>query len=387
MVLAGCGFSGSEGVPLDGGGSGVDAPMNGADAAPTADAQPQLRIDFLPTSEVLFSEANWTLTNDSELDTSLTTNPILPIGVTFLAGKQRDDSNIAVLRVNRLEIDEEATLRVIGDRPLFIIARDVIINGKLDAGARGNTPGPGGGNGGGPGTGQRSQEDNNGGIQGHSGGGGGSFRSTGGQGGTIGFATSGPGASYAIEGRLVGGAAGGRSGSCANSSGAGGGAVLIYAQSIRVNGSINAGGGGGGEGLKTLCGTGTAVRAGGGGGSGGTIWLQADSLSGNGNLAANGGGGGASTRNVVPSDGVAGQDGQPSTTVALGGSRAASSDASNGGSGAALGIRATAGGNIGVSGSTGGGGGGGGAIVYRSPSGLGALIASPTATPAPSISP
>lgn len=389
MVLAGCGFSGSEGIPLDGGGSGVDAPMSGKDAA--VDAPSSLRIDFLPEAEMRFSTGSWTIANTTiELDTSpLAISPILPEMVTFAEGTQRDSSRITILRLKELTIESNATLRVVGSRPFFILAEEVTIAGILDVGARGGIPGPGGGaNGQGAGAGMPSLHDTMGSMQGFSGAGGGSFGTRGAAGGRADDENSPAGTEYRIGGlALVAGSSGGASGNCANLPGAGGGALFIYAKNeIRISGQIHAGGGGGSGGLVAVCPN--RAHAGAGGGSGGAIWLQAKEISGNGSLAANGGGGGGASNTI--DNGAAGEDGKAAVNaVAAGGNRAPNAtNSTNGGSGAIQGTPASAVPGLSTNNARGGGGGGGlGRIVIRSPEISSTLQSSPTAVPAPAIAP
>lgn len=347
---------------------------------------PPLIIDFLPPAEAVLGDINWTVALNTEINT--TTGSILPLGpvdVTFKMAMQRDgNSSAMILRVKRLSVATGVTLTATGTRPLFILADDVTIDGTLDVGAHGATPGPGGATGGmGAGAGMVSQNDNTGTIKGNSGGGGGSFGSKGAAGGNVGTASSGAGEPYAIGAALVAGASGGGAGVCINPPGAGGGALLIYAKSrIVINGAISAGGGGGAGGLFSC---GTTLGAGSGGGSGGAIWLQTPNLGGTGILAANGGGGGGGGSHTPTNiDGGNGSDGKASVSELATGGLAPADDTSAGGSGAIEGRVPSVVPTLNRNGDSNGGGGGGGLgrIVYRAP-GLGGLQSSPTAVAAP----
>ena len=70
----------------------------------------------------------------------------LPAGITFDLVTQPGGGDLAVLRVGSLEISAGAAVRVIGDRPLVVIAAtDIGVVGTLDASANRAEPGAGGG--------------------------------------------------------------------------------------------------------------------------------------------------------------------------------------------------------------------------------------------------
>ena len=302
----------------------------------------------------------------------------LPGGVTFDVWPQGGAlPDLAVLHVSTFAVSGGATVRVLGSRPLVVVASGVIsINGVLDAGARRATPGAGGndamtGSGAG-GIGKHS------GTYFDSGAGGGGFGSVAAAGGgatcntTCGSTITGGAAGTPngdLVSALIGGSGGGNpatSASCgATTGGAGGGAVQLSSPTsiaIGSGGGVLAGGGGGDGGVNCNGGT---WGAGGGGGSGGGIVLQAPVIMNQGVLAANGGGGGggAGTNDGNGSGpgihGQPGSDGGGSTAVAVAGGDVGTWS-SSGGNGAAL----TGAAQVGVTNtdSDGNGGGGGGAV-------------------------
>ncbi len=262
-----------------------------------------------------------------------------------------DELEVAILHVNDFSIADGVEVRLIGERPIVIIAGgDVAIEGLLDAAARGAQPGPGGygpGAMGGMGAGAAGTHegicDTGGGGAGHAGPGadGGSSSGCGSQGVDIQGGSGGE--AYGdyddlSSSVLRGGSAGGVGGPGCSSvrAGAGGGAVQVYALgAIRIgndagDGGINAGGGGGEGGV--FCPDGTGRGGGSGGGSGGVIFLQAVSIDVRGMLAANGGGGGGG--GAWNRFGTAnGGDAQLSTEAASGGLGAGGAFGTDGGSG------------------------------------------------------
>ena len=291
---------------------------------------------------------------------------------------------VCVLMVNDLLVRSGGGLRVVGSRPLVIMATgDVILepNAYIDVSARGTTPGPGGGtaggasdpNGGGP----------SGGLAGvhvpsfdDGGGGGGAFCGSGGPGGSGGTAPGGaPGAAiaHAMLMPLAGGSGGGAgpgasfsSGTNEASGGAGGGALQISSlRSIRIDGLVLAGGGGGRGG-----GNAASVNwgAGGGGGSGGAVLLEAPVIlvdSANASITTSGGAGGGGASQSNP--GGAGADGATTLGSAIGGTAGGTqAGASGGASGGGSTLTGEAGAsNANATGNGGGGGGGVGCVVYR----------------------
>ena len=244
--------------------------------------------------------------------------------------KLNNGPEVVVIPLRGLEIDANATLRLIGSRPVvFAVRGDVTVSGVIDASASGATPGAGGNwscgsSQGGAGQG-RSGADGGG-------GGGGGFGTAGGPGGDD-IGDGAPGAAGAFRGTgnlapLLGGCGGGAAGGCAGVPGAGGGAVQITASGkLAVSGAIRANGANGADACDDDAG-------GQGGGSGGAILLESPGTTRTGALTANGGNGGAGDR---------GNPGQGATA-----SNANGREGSNGG------------GNGG-----GGGGGGYGRIVVR----------------------
>jgi hypothetical protein len=248
-------------------------------------------------------------------------------------------------------IEVVGRLRVTGSRPLVLVSTGMLAlgpGGIIDvASPRGGPPGAGANAAacalGSPATGS-------------GGGAGGSFGAPGGDGGSgaSGGARgiAGPGA---IPTTLRGGCPGGAGGNSAeDQAGQGGGAVyLIAAAEIRVDGTIDASGGGGAGGMPS-------VRGGSGGGSGGHIGLDAPALviGPGARVFANGGGGGEGAG--TNSTGGTGDE-SPSPFVAGQGGGNTNPNAGDGGDGGYAGGDARDGVN-GVS-SAGGGGGGGSAGV------------------------
>jgi hypothetical protein len=282
-----------------------------------------------------------------------------PVMITMTNG------NLAALYTfDSLTVVQTAALAFTGTVPIILLARtSVNIQGEiLVHGTFGNpgTPGPGGfsyanvGPGGGqPGDGPGFP---------NSGAGGGSFCGTGGSGGASPPPAAAGGSTYGTADLvpLLGGSAGGVSGS-STFAGPGGGAIEIVAgQEITIGalGAINAGGGGGYEEAA--------------GGSGGAILLEAPAVYVSGTLAANGGGGGENvgsgadgTANATPAPGYGGIGGMGSAGTAIKGSNGLVPDGSS---------------------SFGGGGGGGGRIRINTATGTanissGAVI-SPSMSPA-----
>lgn len=314
LALTGaCGFQ----VSASGGGGSDGGPDSSIDSAIDASIDTPVEtgdVDLIPVSEETFATGNWTV-DDVTIDTSaLTSTVTLPANVTLTVGIQTSGTAVAILRVNDFKLNSGMTMRVIGQRPLVILAgHDVTVDGAIDISARGRVPGAGGLA---PATGPGKGGDGvHNGTSDESGGGGGGFGSVGGSGGPADTAAGGaPGASYAIA-FLAGGSGGGGPAQgigCENVGGGGGGAILIYAKhKATIQGTINAGGGGGEAGV--VCTSPSNHGAGAGGGAGGTIHIQTPDLNGGGILAANGGGGGSpscTSGAITP-----GEDGKASTTL------------------------------------------------------------------------
>jgi hypothetical protein len=400
LGVAGCSFQPSGGE-VDGGGEVVDAEVStdasdpdGADPdaatvdaaaldaaavdAPAVDAPPttgdvvHLADDSIGTGDLTVTTPITVITST----TGFTFGTPLPAGVTYTTAAQDPGGpELAVLRVRTLTI--AANVRVVGSRPLVIVAGTIALNGVIDAGARRGTPGAGG-SAAGAGVGGTGGHV---GSYGDAGGGGGSFGGVGASGGNGVCATgcspdeqvpgAAAGATYGAVTLAVlqGGSGGGRSYFPSNTQcpegapGGGGGAIQLYAESslsIGASGGINVGGGGGAGGDQ--CNSPFNWLAGHGGGAGGAIYLQSPIVSNAGVLAANGGGGGAGAGQN--GDGGTGADGALAATVAAGGTAAGTYSAA-GGDGAAGATAAEAGSNAGADGNGGGGGGGLGRIHVR----------------------
>lgn len=253
------------------------------------------------------------------------------------------------------------TVRAVGSRPLVVVATETLVvpsAATLDvASHRGGIAGAGA---------SPTACGIPGSADGASGGAGGTLGGIGGAGGkdsnnnTYGT----PAAPTPIVG-LRGGCSGGR-GASGGSQGAGGGAVLLIASHLTIDGVINASGAGG---------LATSPGGGGGGGSGGMIVLDASVIDGAGIVFANGGGGAGGSSTAT---GTAGSDPAPTapTAPAAGGGGVSGANGGSGGAGAnAAGGAGTASEFLG-----GGGGGGGGAgviVVFAAPFTTGTVSPSP----------
>ena len=217
-------------------------------------------------------------------------------GVSFAVQTQTDGGEILLVVVRHLTVPEDTTLRLVGDKPVALVAfGDITIGGSVTADADYLTPGPGGTkeNVNCPGRGADGERD--GGDR--SGAGGGSHQFSGGTGGLgdDGDAEGGaPGDTFG-DGTLEplrGGCPGGKgNGGGSSKGGSGGGAVLLAASRTLLTtdfasppGLISAGGGG------VLAAD--EERGAGGGGSGGALLLFGDVVELNGWLSVKGGGGG-----------------------------------------------------------------------------------------------
>lgn len=237
-----------------------------------------------------------------------------------------------------------------GSRPLVVIALgNLTINGgpaRLDVASRKGRP---------IGAGARTTCAGTTAAQMSGGGFGGTYQQPGGNGGTGDAGSGGIAAGARLLETLEGGCPGGDGLASAASAGPGGGAVLMIASLVTVNGTVNASGQGGDGGAP-------GVNGGGGGGSGGLIVADAPSftINGSGRLMAQGGGGGEGGQ-----VGVGGADGDdPSVGTAAVGGQGLSMLGGDGGDGGVL-----AAGSPGLNGAAVGGGGGGGGgvgfIVHR----------------------
>jgi hypothetical protein len=360
--------------PGDGGGDDDGAPTDGRasfDGGSCAWAQQPQSFDpcaigtpgatvVLATGTYTFDTTSGVLRDPSGASVPIVTTTVAQAGATAI-----------VWNVVAFHLELGCTLRAIGSAPLIIASWDTItVDGTLDVasragslGAGANAPAcatatPGTGDAGGAGSG---------------GGGGGGFQGRGGNGGEGDNDTPNPGgpggAATALPTFPRGGCLGAPSGQAGpaavapstattvSAGGAGGGAIQLSAQrSIRVAGSVGAGGqGGGGSPGGSACG-------GGGGGSGGYIGFEAPQIALEGTIAANGGGGGGSA--PFASAGAAGQDGMTSDTAAAGGAASSCSDLAPSGSAGAI-INGPNADNVEVACGGGGGGGAAGYIVTR----------------------
>jgi hypothetical protein len=324
--MLGCGFTPS--ATGDGGGSSIDAPPgSGSDSSVLSPAPEHLtNDDGQPGAMPLVLAGSVTIDT-----TNLTITGIATVMGEFDVRHQiNGNSEVAVLHVSALTVMPNAQVRVIGSRPLIVVASGAIeAAGTLDASARGSTPGAGGSASGmGSGSGARGAHN---GTYSDTGGGGAGFGNNGAVGGAVigcgttldgaaAGASSGDDTISVFKGGAGGGA--GESSACVDSlGGAGGGAIQLTSEvsvHIAATGIINAGGGGGAGGLD--CGP-SDGNSGAGGGAGGAIVLQAPMVSNEGVVAANGGGGGGGgSGGGQPADtGDAGQDGSASDNAAIGG--------------------------------------------------------------------
>jgi hypothetical protein len=318
--------------------------------------------------------------NAPTIDTTLPTGVVLDFWMQPCTSTPCPE--VAVLHTHAFTVANGANVRVIGTRPLVVIAGDVVtISGLIDASARDVTPGAGGfpqANGAGAGGAGMPNQGNDG------GGGGAGFGKAGGGGGDGGNGSmkGAGGAAGPMVDRvevlvLQGGSGGGPGapGGCTSTTpgGAGGGAVELFSTvsiTIGPNGIIDVGGGGGIGGSVCV----SDDSAGGGGGAGGVIFLQAPIVSVMGTMTSNGGGGGGGASNL--GGGGNGTDATEMSTAATGGT-AGDTGASAGGAG---GFGTTNAGNAMAATNNGGGGGGGVGrirILHRMPYTMGGTISPP----------
>ncbi len=241
--------------------------------------------------------------------------------------------NVMILRMNSLTVNAE--VNVTGSKALAIVAaQKVTINAAIDlkdctgalgrrtagaggfaGGVRGGTPGTGEGTGGGQAATANAK-----------GAGGGGHGGIGGSGGVAGAAGGGESGNPEIMLLIGGSGGGGARGGGGGVGGGGGGAIQFVSSSeveITATGSIDAGGCGGAKGDDG------ANDGGGGGGSGGAILVDAPTVTINGQVAVNGGGGGGSDNGGDGGDGTLGRIGGAGGTV--GGAAGAAGGAGGGG--------------------------------------------------------
>jgi hypothetical protein len=281
---------------------------------------------------------SWAGAQDAMITTACTN--CLPVTATTIAMNDGTLADVYVLK--SLLISQTASLRLTGTNPVILAVLETVdiqglllVNGvslpPAGAGpggfASGPNPGPGAGQ---PPSGAADPDSN---------GGGGSYCGLGGTAGTQMGAAAAPGMTYgnATLTPLVGGSAGGVVDSLSY---AGGAIQIVAGQSITVRsfGGINAGGSGTSN-----------VNGYGGGASGGAILLEAPTVTIDGNLAANGGGamsgfssGADATANAQPAPGATpyGGAGSAGTTIdGANGTAGTGADATGGGGGGAGRIR------------------------------------------------
>lgn len=260
-------------------------------------------------------------------------------------------------------------LRVVGPRPLLLVARETIdVTAEIDASSK-----RGGVTGGGART-TCTAPMGTGAIGVASGGAGGTHGYAGGAGGTVGAAVGPAPSAVTPLVALTGGCGGGEGGfpngqSGRAPAGAGGGALyLIAGTSIRVTGAgINVSGAGGDGGATR--------RGGGGGGAGGMVGFDAPSIVLDANVLSKGGGGGGGGGDT--SAGQSGRDADLATPLGAvdggsgGGGGGRGGDGSNGTIGGVPGGPATSGGG-------GGGGGAGYVLISGQRTGSGTVNPVPT---------
>ena len=391
VALAGCSFQPGAGSdasgPRDGATDTGDAVVSDAPAS-LIDAPAVFGVAHVPdavvtafdaTASVAFANVTIDTGNGG---TPPNANVALPGGSHLVTSAQLGGGpELAILEVGDLTIT--GTLRVVGGRPLVIVAKTTISVAQIDASANQQMPGGGGypprmG----PGAGGDGAASGNA----DSGGGGGGYGTAGGAGQASGAAAAGTaGAAYGTAelAQLEGGSGGGAPHPACNDqpAGAGGGAIQLYAgTSITITGLVRANGGGG-LGGNDCFGVGSS---GAGGGAGGAIYLQTPMLLGAGLLLAQGGGGGGAMDISSPqTNGGDGQNGAITIAAAAGGTASGTGvngEVNAGGTGgfrdAAPSVFTALSGAM--SGNGGGGGGSVGRIVIRSGS-AGAVTSSPLA--------
>ncbi|MBA3462246.1 MAG: hypothetical protein H0T46_19955 [Deltaproteobacteria bacterium] len=291
------------------------------------------------------SALSFEVTNSGSIDTSLDSTcngGIVP---------QPGAPSLCVLRYGRINVPAGITLKIVGTRPVALIADvDLNISGILDVSADGLSNGPGGGA---ALSGESTFRDIGGGGAGFqtagANGGNATTDGGGGLGGAIGLnpatlaAFFGGPQSGATPGRVTGG-------------GGGGGLALVSCRgTVMVEGIIDAGGGGGAAGFHLVIPI--AAR---GGGAGGHVVIAAPRVLITGEVYANGGAGGMGVFSSML-EGAHGQDGSRSATDAAHGGTS-TGGAGAGGAGGVVGMLP----GIGLKPSAAGGsaGGGGGSVGF-----------------------
>lgn len=351
LALAACGRVGFDEVRTTDG--GVD--LDGRGLASVTHVPP---TSWSPGTDVVV------VTGTSTLDTTQLELDGVAMAELFASPQVGGGGELAILAVDRLEVP--GTLRVIGARPLVVIANAIEVEGTIDGAARRDVPGPGGavpsaGAGAGqPGVSMGLYDSAGSGAGFGSSGGGGGLHACGSVPGGIAGTAYGDNAQAIFVGGSGGGA--GSPGMCmARSGGAGGGAIQLSARdSITISGVVHAGGGGGAGG--SFC-NGNDAGAGSGGGSGGALFLEAPLVDvRDGAIAANGGSGGAGGGGGGP----AGANGVDATTSAVQATGAVGTGGgASGGNGGSRTAPPSPGQPGSCSGAAGGGGGSYGRIAIR----------------------
>lgn len=396
-------------APRDAGHVGADAPPNAdpdPDASDFCDTR-QPNLPFVPTNfegtavpaplaceELAVPEGEtWIIDtspdtpDDERLIVTGTEEPERSaVPGTFEVFAPAQGPEVARVVVEDAELEDGATLRARGERPLSLVSlADIAVGDGARITVRPDGSGaPSAGaddalcqadeEAGFGGVGESDSGCTTGGQRG--GGGGGGFGAPGGSGGGPPEGGSAGHPSGAVHEFLRGGCRGGEGvGAGAESAGpAGGGIQLVAAERIEVGdgSAVTASGGGGGGG--------SPRRGGGGGGSGGAVFVEAPSIDVEGALTASGGGGGEG-------GGTVGSIGDPGSPGSSDGTDRASggSSSSSGGAGGSGGAREDEEGADGDDGRCTGGGGGGGAgvILLRACEGEIAEIDAEGISPAP----
>jgi hypothetical protein len=314
---------------------------------------------------------------DAALPDPLTLTGAIDTTDALCRGLLADGTPACIIAATDLTIMD---IHVRGTLPLVLVAQDQLtIVGTLDAASRAAKVGPNGSSTDCvPATPGWGEDQNN--LRSSAGGAGGSYGSAGGDGGgalgqsnnatDIGGGRANPVATaiglhggcagssggVPISGPMIGAAIAPAAG------GAGGGAVLLVADAIQIDGTVDASGGAGIGGASSPQNH-QYGGGGGGGGSGGLIAIDAAIVTVTGMLVANGGGGGGGADHIA--DGATGEDGGlPLDSSAAGGSTT-DAGAGAGGGGASRAMAAHVGGmpTISLDGGAGGGGGGTGVIL------------------------
>ncbi|HLK40803.1 MAG TPA: hypothetical protein VKU41_28815 [Polyangiaceae bacterium] len=360
---AGANNSDAGGGNTDAGGTLADGMVLPEGAAPAESGAPGV-LGFTPSNvsvsanssvgDLVISDPNYSIDTSAMKIDCVKPGEDGGVPYAFSSAMQSDGSQVTILYVHSVIVQQGAAVSVKGAPPLVLVATTTVsIQGTVQSATPGNAGGPQvtqSGAGGGPGGGA----DGN-----HAGAGGGGYCGTGGPGAPNDDATA-PAAGGRSYGSatlvpLIGGSAGGNHGDY-NDGGEGGGAIQISAGTSITLGSV---------GVLNVPGYGGANTGGGGG-----ILLEAPQVTIDGIVAANGGGAGLGT----PNSSGAGQTGQPSAQPAAGGA------ATEGVGGAGTMINGTAG--TYANGHAGSGGGAAGRIRINTTSGAATLGSSAIVSPA-----